>query len=81
MDKAKEFKMLGNTHFGNGDYSSALGSFTSAITYCPIESTEELAIFYNNRGLAYLKLEKEEDAMEDFTRAIELNERYVKPRF
>jgi len=34
---------------------------------------KEYAVAYNNRGLAYGKLNKYEQAMEDFSRAIELN--------
>ena len=75
-------KQKGNIEFGLGNFPQSVLYFGEAISYCPTEDNEEMAIYYNNRGLASLKLEKkEEEALEDFKQAIELNENYVKPRF
>ncbi|WP_185964326.1 tetratricopeptide repeat protein [Aliikangiella marina] len=56
---------------GNGEYSKAINLLTQAIL---IEPDNEQAFF--ERGMAYLELNNEPDALADFDRALQINPEY-----
>jgi tetratricopeptide (TPR) repeat protein len=73
-------KEEGNYHFRVKDYDSAISSYTSAITLCPIddENKESLSVFYGNRAAAYFSVEEYECVVDDCSSSLEINGDYVK---
>jgi tetratricopeptide (TPR) repeat protein len=65
-----------------GEYNSSIFYFELAGKIAEDESIkkearENLAVTYNNRGLAYHELKQHEKAIEDYNKAIELNPKYA----
>ncbi|EAL61181.1 tetratricopeptide-like helical domain-containing protein [Dictyostelium discoideum AX4] len=65
--KATEFKNQGNAAFSSKDYNSAVKCFDQAIELDPSNH-----ILYSNRSASLLALDKNEDALTDAKKAIEL---------
>ncbi|MEO6681726.1 MAG: tetratricopeptide repeat protein [Ginsengibacter sp.] len=65
--KAKDFGDLGNKSMESGDYISAIQSFTKAIQLSP--STAE---YYHNRAVSYHAIEKYQEALIDFNKALSI---------
>ncbi|MGH7661250.1 MAG: tetratricopeptide repeat protein [Vulcanimicrobiaceae bacterium] len=58
-----------------GDASGALGDFTALLDTAT--SNDERAQVVNKRGVAYVRLGRRDDALRDFTAALELAPRYA----
>ncbi|VEL25507.1 unnamed protein product [Protopolystoma xenopodis] len=71
-EKAEACKAEANSYFKAGDFDKAIASYTKAIEH------EESAIYYANRSLAYLKTECFGYALNDASKAIELDNTYIK---
>ena len=54
-------------------------TYKEAIEVCPRDESEHLSILHNNLGIVYLKLGKQLNAKGEFSKSIELNEKYAKP--
>lgn len=79
-----EYSQRGVTYFQLGRYEDALADFNHAIELSANSPTREVhitlygqqpksdAILYNNRGLLLLTLQRYDEALHDFTRAIEI---------
>ncbi|OAD61432.1 Mitochondrial import receptor subunit TOM70 [Eufriesea mexicana] len=78
LEKAQKLKAEGNELFKIGKYDEAISHYNNAIKICPIENTEALATFYQNRAAAYEQLKKYSSVKADCTKALELNPRYAK---
>lgn len=63
---SRSFNLLG------GNYSTAIDYYTKAI------NLRETAIYYANRSFAYLRTELFGAALEDASKAIALDENYIK---
>jgi tetratricopeptide (TPR) repeat protein len=59
--------------------AEAIRCYQLAVNICPPEEKTELAIYHNNLGIAYNKIDKALQAKGEFTKAIELNPSYPKP--
>lgn len=77
-DEATVLKQNGNDEFKAGNFLESINVYTSALRLCPLEFTEERSILYSNRAASKIKLEYTETALEDCTKALELNPHYVK---
>lgn len=82
-DLATACKEEGNRHFAQKDYPTAIACYTEAIRNSPRSATPEsdnqLAVYYANRAACYVAMDdKDEDALYDCDRALELNPRYAK---
>lgn len=64
---------LGNNSFEEAQYDDALRYYTSAIELLQGQGKFNLINTHYNRGLAYLKMEGYESAIDDFTRVIQMN--------
>ncbi|KAG4067461.1 hypothetical protein HA402_009698 [Bradysia odoriphaga] len=76
--QANEFKKIGNDHYKNGDFSASIDSYSSGIGICPLRCSSERAILYGNRSAAHLQLSNNTMAIEDCSKAIDLNPKYTK---
>ena len=66
-------KQQGNEEFKQKNYLTAIGLYTESINLDPTQD-----IPFNNRGLCYMNLNKDDKAKLDFERAIQLNPKNVK---
>ncbi|KAJ4450728.1 tetratricopeptide repeat protein 1-like [Periplaneta americana] len=76
--EAAEYKSKGNDFFKAGEYKESAESYTLALRTCPLAFKEDRAIMYSNRAAAKIKLDLKPSAVEDCTKAIELNSEYLK---
>ena len=78
LEKAVAMKNKGNKLFKLGKFDAAIENYTKAIELCPAENSQELSTFFQNRAAAYENLKNYERIIEDCSRALELNGKYVK---
>ncbi|GIX71518.1 hypothetical protein CEXT_209441 [Caerostris extrusa] len=71
--KAEELKEKANEHFKRQEFDKAIEMYTEAINENP-----DVAVYYGNRSFAYLKTECFGYALNDASKAIELDGSYVK---
>lgn len=76
--KAEELKVEGNNYFKAGDYPKSAEIYTTALRTCPVACAAERSVLYGNRAVAKQKLELKPAAIDDCTKAIEFNPKYVK---
>lgn len=76
--QAAEYKTKGNEAFKKGDYLEASTVYTDALRLCPLSCVEERSVFYCNRAAAKMQLKRPKCALEDCTKAVELNDKYVR---
>lgn len=74
--KMEQFKAQANQLFKTGKYAEAMDYYTKAIEAEP--ASKETAICYANRSFAACKLEQYGQALNDASKAIELDPQYVK---
>ncbi|XP_046383764.1 tetratricopeptide repeat protein 1 [Ischnura elegans] len=77
-DEALQYKSKGNDLFKAGNFVESAESYTLALRTCPLKYSKERAILYANRAAAKMKLERYETALEDCTKAVELDQGYIK---
>lgn len=75
---ALEYKSEGNDYFKNGQYDKAIACYSKAIEECPIENSNDLATFYQNRAAAYEQLKKYSSVIDDCSKALEFKSNYIK---
>lgn len=75
---AEELKNQGNNHFKSSNYDKAIETYTQGIQTCPLAFDNDRAILYANRAAAKSKCDKKTSAIDDCTKAIELNPKYLK---
>ena len=63
------------------DNLEAIRLYGQALEVCPPEEKKHKAIFHNNLGIAYVKLDKSMEAKGQFSSAIDLNPEYAKPLY
>lgn len=76
--EALEFKFQGNTEFKEERYLESANFYTKGIKICPIKYSADRAILFANRAASKVKLGRIKSAIEDCTKAIELNDKYLK---
>ncbi|KAF9416628.1 hypothetical protein HW555_006058 [Spodoptera exigua] len=75
---AEELKKAGNDAFKDGDYERSIEKYTEGLRTCPLQFAQQRSVLYCNRSAAKMKLKKYKQAIKDCTKAIELDENYVK---
>ena len=73
----EEAKTTGNTAFRNSDWAGAISEWTKCINLDP-RNVGVICKLYYNRGVAYGKLSRWDDSITDCTRAIQLDNGYIK---
>lgn len=79
--EANEFKLKGNEQFKNGKFTESSKTYTQALRICPLAFGKDRAMIYSNRAAAKMKLDIKEGAIEDCTKAVELDDGYLKAYF
>ncbi|CAK1556025.1 unnamed protein product [Leptosia nina] len=75
---AEELKVVGNDAFKLGEYECSIEKYTEGLKICPLQFPRQRAILYCNRSAAKIKQERYKQAIKDCTKAIELDEHYLK---
>ncbi|GAY68656.1 hypothetical protein CUMW_265830 [Citrus unshiu] len=73
VSRAEELKALANEAFRAKKYSQAIDLYSQAI-----ELNSQNAVYYANRAFAHTKLEEYGSAIQDASKAIEIDPRYPK---
>ena len=76
--KALQFKTEGNSAYKDKNYSSAIDLYTEGLLICPKTCKEERSALFNNRSICLDLIGQKEKAIIDCTKAIELNDSYIK---
>jgi len=73
INRMEYLKETGNNHHKNGNYEAAIEQFTLALKEEP-ELKQYNATLFLNRGNSYKMLSRFQEAIDDFTKTIELDE-------
>lgn len=74
--KSIEIKNKGNQEFRDELYLESIQTYTDGLHICPLKHKNDRAILYCNRSASKIKLKRIEAAIDDCTKAIELNPGY-----
>lgn len=77
-EKSESLKQQGNVVFKGGDYEKSIEIYAEALQICPKIYKNERAILHSNRAAAYKHIGERDTAIDDCTKAIELNPNYIK---
>jgi tetratricopeptide (TPR) repeat protein len=76
--EAQIYKSRGNEQFKVGDYQESAKSYTLGLRACPLAFDKDRAVMYSNRAAAKVKLGLKPSAIDDCSKAVELDARYLK---
>nr|CAH7750365.1 unnamed protein product [Callosobruchus chinensis] len=76
--EAVQLKAQGNEEFKAEKFLESITTYTKALRICPLKYPNDRSIFYANRAASKTKVDRKKSAIDDCTKAIELNELYVK---
>ena len=76
---AKMVKDKANRLMGDGKITAAITRYYEALDLCPPHEKEWMSRIHNNLGIALKKLKKPDEAIQEFSKAIDLNPTYEKP--
>jgi len=76
-----ELKKEGNGLFVEQRWKEAAKCYTKALTECPPSFADVRAIYYSNRAACFIKMEDNDKAIADCSKAIELDSNYAKALF
>ncbi|XP_044271614.1 tetratricopeptide repeat protein 1 [Tribolium madens] len=77
-EQAILLKNKGNDEFKNCKYLESVGTYTEALRLCPLKYNSDRAILYANRAASKINIERKASAIDDCTKAISLNDKYVR---
>lgn len=75
---AEGLKMAGNNAFKDAEYERSIEKYTEGLKICPLQFSQLRAILYCNRSAAKMKLEKFKHAIKDCSKALDLDDKYIK---
>ncbi|XP_042555506.1 tetratricopeptide repeat protein 1 [Dipodomys spectabilis] len=76
--ESTRLKEEGNEQFKKGDYVEAESSYTKALQTCPACFQKDRSILFSNRAAARMRQDKNELAISDCSKAIQLNPNYIR---
>ena len=71
-------KNRGNEEFKSSKYLESIETYTEALRFCPLKFGNDRAILYANRAASKIKVERKASAIDDCTKAVSLNDKYVR---
>ncbi|XP_064603101.1 tetratricopeptide repeat protein 1-like [Liolophura sinensis] len=77
-EDAQALKESGNNLFKEGEYAEAIKAYGKGLQLCPPSFAKDRSIMYSNRAACHMRSENFEEAIEDSTKALELNPNYMK---
>ncbi|XP_014256199.1 tetratricopeptide repeat protein 1 [Cimex lectularius] len=76
--EAEALKLKGNDQFKAKEFKEAALTYTLALRTCPYSISKDRSVLYANRAAAKVKLGLTESAIEDCSKALELDDHYLK---
>jgi tetratricopeptide (TPR) repeat protein len=76
--QAIALKNRGNDEFKTCQYLESIATYTEALSFCPLKYESDRAILYANRAASKIKVERKASAIDDCTKAVKLNDKYVR---
>jgi len=76
--EAQIYKSRGNEQFKAGGYQESAKSYTLGLRTCPLAFDKDRAVMYSNRAAAKVKLGLKLSAIDDCSKAVELDAGYLK---
>lgn len=76
--EALKLKEDGNSAFKKEMYLESVNTYTKALQLCPLQYFNDRSILYANRAASKIHLDRKQSAIDDCTKAIELNDKYFK---
>ncbi|XP_048189992.1 tetratricopeptide repeat protein 1 isoform X1 [Perognathus longimembris pacificus] len=76
--ESTRLKEEGNDQFKKGDYAEAESSYSEALQTCPACFQKDRSILLSNRAAARMRQDKNELAISDCSKAIQLNPSYIR---
>ncbi|XP_070493115.1 tetratricopeptide repeat protein 1-like [Chironomus tepperi] len=76
--EALELKDKGNEEFRKQNFEKSIEIYSDALKKCPVICQNERSIIYGNRALSKIKLGLKKAAIDDCTKSLEFNPKYVK---
>ncbi|XP_060528150.1 tetratricopeptide repeat protein 1 [Cylas formicarius] len=77
-NRAIDLKSIGNQKFKEESYADSIQFYTDGLRICPLKFQIDRSMLYANRAASKAKLNRKLSAIEDCSKAIELNGNYVK---
>ena len=79
---ASQLKAQGNDCFRNSDYERAVELYSAALDICPDSCSADRCVLLSNRAAArsHLNPDDREGVVDDCSKSLELDDRYLKPR-
>ncbi|XP_068958571.1 tetratricopeptide repeat protein 1 [Petaurus breviceps papuanus] len=77
-EESTRLKEEGNEQFKKGEYVEAESSYSRAIQTCPACYQKDRSVLFSNRAAARMKQDKKDAAINDCSKAIELNPSYIR---
>ncbi|CAO2642605.1 Tetratricopeptide repeat protein 1 [Lemmus lemmus] len=77
-EESAKLKEEGNEQFKRGDYIDAESSYSQALQMCPSCFQKDRSVLFSNRAAARMKQDKKEMAINDCSKAIQLNPSYIR---
>ncbi|CAG8539074.1 7214_t:CDS:2 [Funneliformis mosseae] len=81
LKTAEKHKSIGNNLFIEQKYEEAIEQYEKALDNCPVEKKKERAVYLGNIGACQVKLNKQKEAVETCTKALEEDPTYTKVLF
>lgn len=76
--ESASMKIKANETFRSENFIDAIKMYTDALHICPLAHANERAILYCNRAAAKIKLDNKLSAIEDCSKALELDDKYIR---
>ncbi|XP_051834777.1 tetratricopeptide repeat protein 1 [Antechinus flavipes] len=77
-EESTKLKEEGNEQFKKGEYVEAESSYSRALQTCPACYQKDRSVLFSNRAAARMKQDKKDAAINDCSKAIELNPSYIR---
>ncbi|XP_074068602.1 tetratricopeptide repeat protein 1 [Macrotis lagotis] len=77
-EESTRLKGEGNEQFKKGDYIEAESTYSRALQTCPACYQKDRSVLFSNRAAARMKQDKKDAAINDCSKAIELNPSYIR---
>jgi len=79
LEKAIEFKNLGNESFKKQEFEKAIEEYKDGLRFCPKDEEKTAAVLYSNCASCYFNLADYNMCIECATQSISLNKEYLRP--
>lgn len=77
-EEAIRLKTIGNEQFKNEENAECVDTYTRALEICPMDCVDDRSVLFGNRAAGHIKLNNKLAAIDDCTKSLELNPKYMR---